>query len=83
MLGYVLSAAANAVLLAVCLTRWRRRVIGSGIIAALIAQLGWSVMLAAQGDDVRVAVGLAMSLHYLRDLMWALVLIQCLAGSHD
>lgn len=83
MLGYVLSAAAYAVLLAVCLTRWRQRVIGSGLVTALSAQLGWSLLEAAEGAGARVAVGLLMSAHYLRDLAWALVLLQCLAASHD
>ena len=83
MLGYCLSAAAYAVLLAVCLTRWRQRVLGSGLLTAVTVQLGWSVLEAAEGAGARVPVGLLMSAHDLRDLAWALVLIQSLASSHE
>jgi putative PEP-CTERM system histidine kinase len=38
---------------------------------------------AALGGGVRVAVGLVVGAQYLRDLAWGLVLVQCLAGSHD
>ena len=81
MLGYVLSAAAYAVLLAVCLTRWRKRFVGSGLVTALSAQLAWSLMEAAQATGTRVSVGFAMSLYCLRDLAWAFVLVQCLAAA--
>ena len=80
MLGYALSAAAYAVLLALCLTLWRKRLMGSGLITALSAQLGWSVVEAVEGTGAHVAVGIVIGVQYLRELGWALVLIQCLAG---
>lgn len=83
MLGYALSAAAYAVLLAVCLTLWRRRLMRSGLVTALSAQLGWSVVEALRGAGAYVAVGVLMDAQYLRDLAWALVLIQCLAESRN
>jgi putative PEP-CTERM system histidine kinase len=80
-LGYALSAAAYAALLGVCLTAWRRRLMGSGLVTALTAQLGWSVLQAAVGAGARVPVGILLAAEYLRDLAWALVLMQCLAES--
>ena len=80
-LGYFLSAIAYAALLAASLTLWRRRLTGSGLAAALGAQLGWSVVLAAQASGTRFPLGLAIAAEYLRDLAWMLVLVRCLAGS--
>ena len=80
-LGYLLSAIAYAVLLAASLTLWRRRLSGSGLAAALGAQLGWSVVLAGQSAGAHFPLGLAIAAEYLRDLAWMLVLVRCLAGS--
>lgn len=83
MLGYALSAAADAGLLIICLTLWRRRLMGSGLSIALVIQLAWSVVEALQGAHARVDGGVLISLQYLRDLVWGLVLIRCLAASHS
>ena len=81
MLGYCISAVAYAVLLAACLTLWRRRLTGSGIATAVTAQLGWSVLLALDGRVGVVAPVLAIAVEFLRDLAWALVLVRCLGGA--
>ena len=78
MLGYLLSALAYAALLAAALTLWRRRLTGSGLAAALAAQLGWSVVLTAQASGLRFPLGLGIAAEYLRDLAWMLVLVRCL-----
>lgn len=83
MLGYLLSAGAYALLLVTCLTLWRRRLEGSGLAAALTAQFGWSLVMAAQGWDVPVFAGILLAAGYLRDLAWALVLLRCLRGSTE
>jgi putative PEP-CTERM system histidine kinase len=82
-LGYLLSAAAYAVLLVTGLTHWRRRLAGSGLAAALAAQLGWSIVMAARGSGTAVPVGIVLAAGYLRDLAWALVLLRCLRGSAE
>lgn len=86
MLGYLLSAGASAVLLGACLTLWRRRLTGSGLAAALSAQLAWSLVSAAQEASVPLSPSLFVALEYLRALAWALVLLRCLsraAKSHS
>jgi putative PEP-CTERM system histidine kinase len=79
--GYLLSAAASALLLGACLTLWRRRLMGSGLATALSAQVAWSLAVAVQESGVPVAVGLFVGVEYLRDLAWALVLMRCLSPS--
>ena len=79
--AYLLSAVAYAFLLAACLTRWRRRLTGSGLAAASSVQLAWSLVLAAQADGVSVAVGLSVMLEYLRELTWMVVLLRVLQTS--
>ncbi|EQD35118.1 periplasmic sensor Signal transduction histidine kinase, partial [mine drainage metagenome] len=82
MLSYALSALAYAVLLAVCLTVWRQRVAGSGIVTAVVAQVGWSIVVAVQAGHLgEYTTALVIAAEYLRDLAWALVLIRCLSGS--
>ncbi len=82
MLSYALCALAYAVLLGACLTVWRRRLAGSGIVTAVTAQVGWSIVLAVQGARLAQNVtALEIPAEYLRDLAWALVLIRCLSGS--
>jgi putative PEP-CTERM system histidine kinase len=78
-LGYLLSAAASALLLGACLTLWRRRLTGAGLAAALSAQLAWSLVNGVQEARVPVAIGLFVAIEYLRDLAWALVLLRCLS----
>jgi putative PEP-CTERM system histidine kinase len=80
-LGYLLSASAYALLLVTGLTLWRRRLAGSGLVAALAAQLGWSLVMAAQGSGTPVPVGVSIAAGYLREIAWALVLLRCLRGS--
>lgn len=83
MLGYLLSALAYALLLAAALTRWRRRLTGSGLAPAVGMQLLWSLTLAAQAAGVRVPLGAAIATEYLRSLAWALALTRCLRGASD
>ncbi|MFZ0499499.1 MAG: XrtA/PEP-CTERM system histidine kinase PrsK [Steroidobacteraceae bacterium] len=79
MVGYLLSAGASALLLAACLTLWRRRLTGAGLATALSAQVAWAVMSVVQGEGVPIAVGLFVAIEYLRDLAWVLVLLRCLS----
>ena len=82
MLSYALSALAYAALLAASLTVWRRRLAGSGIVTAVAAEVGWSIVLAAQGGRLgEYVTALVIPAEYLRDLAWALVLIRCLSGA--
>ena len=83
MIGYLLSAGAAALLLAACLTLWRRRLTGAGLAAALSAQLAWALVSLAQGAGVPIAVGLFVAIEYLRDLAWALVLLRCLTRAGE
>lgn len=83
MIGYLLSAGAAALLFAACLTRWRRRLTGAGLAAALSAQLAWALVSVAQGDGIPIAVGLFVAIEYLRDLAWALVLLRCLSRAGE
>ena len=78
MIGYLLSAGASALLLAVCLTLWRRRLKGAGLAAALSVQVVWALVSAAQEARLPIAVGLFVAIEYLRDLTWAMVLLRCL-----
>ena len=78
MLGYLLSTLVYAALLGAALTLWRRRLTGSGLAAALGAQVGWSVVLAVQAAGVRFPAAFAIAVEYLRDLAWMLVLVRCL-----
>jgi putative PEP-CTERM system histidine kinase len=83
MLGYLLSAAAYGLLLAACLTIWRRRSTGSGLTTAIAAQFVWSVALVAEGAGTRIGGGLSFALEYLRALAWALVLARSLRRAGD
>ena len=83
MLGYLISAAVYGVLLVACVTIWRRRLTGSGITAAVSAQLGWSVVLATEAAGVASVISLSIAIEYLRDLAWVLVLARSLRGSSD
>ena len=78
MFGYFLSAVAYALLLATCLTLWRRRLTGSAVPTAVAAQLAWSLVLAAGAGRWIVAASVVIAAEYLRDLAWALVLLRCL-----
>jgi putative PEP-CTERM system histidine kinase len=82
-IGYLLSAGAAALLLAACLTLWRRRLTGAGLAAALSAQVAWALVSAAQDAGVPIAVGLFVAIEYLRDLAWALVLLRCLGRAGE
>ena len=81
--GYLLCAAVYALLLAACLTLWRRRLTGSGLATAVAAELGWSIVLAANARGAPLAAGLVIAVEYLRDLAWALVLMRCLGGAQS
>ena len=81
MLSYTFSAIAYAALLAACLTLWRRRLTGSGITTAVAAELGWSIVLAVQGQSGFYLRALVIPAEYLRDFAWALVLLRCLNGT--
>jgi putative PEP-CTERM system histidine kinase len=81
--GYFLSAGASALLLAACLTLWRRRLTGAGLATALSAQVAWALVSVAQEAGVPIAVGLFVAIEYLRDLAWALVLLRCLSRPGD
>ena len=78
MLGYLSSAIAYALLLAACLTWWRRRLTGSAVPTAVAAQLAWSLVLAAGAGRPIVAASVVITAEYLRDLAWALVLLRSL-----
>ena len=79
MVGFLLSAAASALLLAASLTLWRRKLTGAGLTTALSAQVGWSLVNAAQQAGVHGAFGIFVAVEYLRDLAWILVLLRCLS----
>ena len=81
MIGYAFSAAAYAVLLAACLTLWRRRLSGSALTSAVLAELGWSLVFSLRGRLGPNGPGLVIAAEYLRDLAWALVLVRCLSGA--
>lgn len=83
MFGYFLSAGASALLLAACLTLWRRRLTGAGLATALSAQVAWALVSVAQEAGIPIAVGLFVAIEYLRDLAWALVLLRCLSRPGD
>lgn len=83
MFGYFVSAAAYGLLLAASLTIWRRRMMESGLAAALGAQLGWAIVLGLELNGAPIAQGLPIAAEYLRDLAWALVLTRCLALAND
>jgi putative PEP-CTERM system histidine kinase len=82
-IGYFLSAGASALLLAACLTLWRRRLTGAGLATALSAQVAWALVSVAQEAGVPIAVGLFVAIEYLRDLAWVLVLLRCLSRPGD
>lgn len=44
----------------------------------MAAEVGWSIVLAANADHMSLAAGLMIAVEYLRDLAWALVLMRCL-----
>jgi len=77
-LGYLTCAAVYGLLLIVCLTSWRRRLIGSGIAIALAVQVGWAAILAAQARGVHLSIGRVVAAEYVRDLAWAFVLARSL-----
>jgi hypothetical protein len=77
-LGYLSSAIAYALLLAACLTLWRRRLTGSAVPTAVAAQLAWSLVLAAGAGRPIIAASVVITAEYLRDLAWALVLLRSL-----
>jgi putative PEP-CTERM system histidine kinase len=81
--GYLLSAGASALLLAACLTLWRRRLTGAGLATALSAQVAWALMSVVQEAGIPIAVGLFVAIEYLRDLAWLLVLLRCLSRPGD
>jgi putative PEP-CTERM system histidine kinase len=82
-IGYFLSAGASTLLLAACLTLWRRRLTGAGLATALSAQAAWALVSVVQEARVPIAVGLFVAIEYLRDLAWALVLLRCLSRPGD
>jgi len=81
--GYFLSAGASALLLAACLTLWRRRLTGAGLATALSAQVAWALVSVAQEAGVPISIGLFVAIEYLRDLAWVLVLLRCLSRPGD
>ena len=81
MIGYVLCAVAYAVLLVACLTLWRRRLTGSAITSAVLAELGWALVFSVRERLGPNGPGLLIAAEYLRDLAWALVLVRCFAGA--
>jgi putative PEP-CTERM system histidine kinase len=81
--GYLASALAYSVLLALMLTRWRRRLTGSGLAVAVGTQLVWSATLAAQAAGSHLPLGVVVAIEYLRSLAWALALTRCLRGAND
>ena len=83
MLGYLLCAGVFAALLIIGLTRWRRRLAGSGLIAVFSAQFAWSIVLAASAGGVAVPFGLAVESEFLRLLGWGWVLARSLRGRGD
>ena len=83
MFGYFLSAGASALLLAACLTLWRRRLTGAGLATALSAQVAWALVSVAQEAGVPISIGLFVAIEYLRDLAWVLVLLRCLSRPGD
>jgi putative PEP-CTERM system histidine kinase len=78
-IGYLVSAAAYALLLIACLTVWRRRLTGSGLAVAIAAQLAWSLVLAAPGERGEFAPALLITAEYLRALAWVMVLTRWLS----
>ena len=78
MVGYLASAVAYALLLAACLTLWRRRLTGSALTTAVGVQFAWSLVLAASASRVSVDASVLIAAEYLRDLAWGVVLLRCL-----
>jgi putative PEP-CTERM system histidine kinase len=81
--GYVFSALAYTVLLALMVTKWRRRLTGSGLAVAVGMQVVWSLTLAAQGVGAHLPLGIVVLTEYLRSLAWALALTRCLRRAND
>lgn len=82
-LGYLISAAAWALLLAACTTFWRARLAGSGLRIAIAVQLAWSVVWAVQGGPIAVALPILVAAEFARDLTWALAPARCLSSVSD
>ena len=80
-IGYLVCAVTYAALLGACLTVWRRRLTGSGLTLAVAAQLGWSTVLALQGEHALFTPALVIAAEYLRELAWTMVLIRWLSGA--
>lgn len=77
--SYDLAAAAFAILLGLALTRWRARVSGSWLTAALLMQVVWALCIAyLPPDDERML----MLVELLRDTAWLVVLARALARDH-
>lgn len=83
MLGYLICAGVFGVLLVTGLTWWRGRLAGSGLIAAVTAQVVWSLVLAASASGLAVPFVLAVESEFLRSLSWGWVLARSLRGGDD
>src|SRR5262245_37974405 len=80
--SYDLAAAAFAILLVLALTRWRARVSGSWLTAALFMQVVWSLAVAhlsAAPDHERTL----MLVELFRDTAWLVVLARGIARDHS
>ncbi len=80
-IGYLLSSCAYALLLGASLTFWRRRLVGSGVAVVMAAQVGWSIVLAIQGEHGTFPPAVVVAVEYLRDFAWLMVLIHWLSRS--
>lgn len=82
-LGYFASAVACALLLVACMTFWRKRLAGSGLRIAIAVQLVWSLVWAAQGERIAVALPILVAAEFARDLTWALAPARVLSSVSD
>jgi putative PEP-CTERM system histidine kinase len=77
--NYDLAAIAFAVLLVIALTRWRARVSGSWLTAALGLQVIWALVLAHDPPQPAGSQRMFMLVELLRDTAWLVVLARFLA----
>jgi putative PEP-CTERM system histidine kinase len=78
--SYDLAAVAFAILLALALTRWRARVSGSWLTAALLMQVVWSLVTAHLPESGNERM--LMLAELFRDTAWLVVLARGLARDH-
>ena len=77
--SYDLAAVAFALLLLIALTRWRARVSGSWLTAALLLQVAWALVVAHIPPLPVSNIRTLMLFELLRDTAWLVVLARCLA----